>query len=182
MNENILKLFERTGKGEFPLEKEIGLAQGSIKNWKLGKSKPSADALYKIAVYFDVSIDYLFARPSYPEIKMSDFEHDMSAWYNEKLQMILSPLVDMSNFLLDAKKTAINDSGIRAIESMLESALYPLVKVIATTAGAKNWSVDDHETIIKNGYSGYEELMTKYGITQQDLNSLFCRDSQKKQK
>lgn len=59
MVEKTLQLLQSVGKSEFSLEKEIGLAQGSIKHWRTAKSKPSADAIIKIAKYFNVSADYL---------------------------------------------------------------------------------------------------------------------------
>lgn len=59
MYKRIFELFHSTKKGDYPLEKEIGLAQGSIKNWRNEKSKPSTDAIIKIANFFNVSIDYL---------------------------------------------------------------------------------------------------------------------------
>lgn len=59
MYERILQLFNESKKGDYPLEKEIGLAQGSIKNWRNNKSKPSTEAIIKIANYFNVTTDYL---------------------------------------------------------------------------------------------------------------------------
>lgn len=59
MVEKILTLLQSVGKSEFSLEKEIGLAQGSIKHWRTAKSKPSTDAIVKIAKYFNISADYL---------------------------------------------------------------------------------------------------------------------------
>ena len=38
-----------------------------ITQWKQGKQKPSADALSKLADYFDVSVDYLLGRTDDPE-------------------------------------------------------------------------------------------------------------------
>ena len=47
------------------LEKECGLSQNSINKW--ATSKPSADALTKIADYFNVSVDYLLGRTENPK-------------------------------------------------------------------------------------------------------------------
>lgn len=61
--ERIFTLIEQSGKGIYVIEKEIGLTRGSLSNWKLGRTKqPSADALSKIADYFNVSVDYLLGR------------------------------------------------------------------------------------------------------------------------
>ena len=60
--EKVLSLIQQSGMGDFPLEKKIGLTQGTIKNWRAGKNKISAEALSKLADYFDVSVDYLLGR------------------------------------------------------------------------------------------------------------------------
>lgn len=64
--EKVLSLIQQSGMGDFPLEKKIGLTQGTIKNWRAGKNKISADALSKLADYFDVSVDYLLGRTDDP--------------------------------------------------------------------------------------------------------------------
>lgn len=65
--EKVLSLIQQSGMGDFPLEKKIGLTQGTIKNWRAGKNKISAEALSKLADYFDVSVDYLLGRTDDPE-------------------------------------------------------------------------------------------------------------------
>ncbi len=65
--EKVLSLIQQSGMGDFPLEKKIGLAQGTIKNWRAGKNKISADALSKLADYFNVSVDYLLGRTDDPQ-------------------------------------------------------------------------------------------------------------------
>ncbi len=64
--EKVLSLIQQSGMGDFPLEKKIGLTQGTIKNWRAGKNKISADALSKLADYFNVSVDYLLGRTDDP--------------------------------------------------------------------------------------------------------------------
>ncbi len=51
----------RTDKniGQNLLAKELGLSNASISYWETGKQMPTAEAIYKLAVYFDVSADYL---------------------------------------------------------------------------------------------------------------------------
>lgn len=64
--EKVLSLIQQSGMGDFPLEKKIGLTQGTIKNWRAGKNKISAEALSKLADYFNVSVDYLLGRTDDP--------------------------------------------------------------------------------------------------------------------
>ena len=74
--EKLVNLIDTTHKGDYTLDREIGLTRGSITNWRLGKAKPSADALSKIADYFHVSVDYLLGRTDNPnfnsELKLPD--------------------------------------------------------------------------------------------------------------
>lgn len=44
------------------LSEQTGISAGNISDWKSGRSSPKADALTKIADYFDVSVDYLLDR------------------------------------------------------------------------------------------------------------------------
>lgn len=62
VNKRIIELAKLTGKGDFPLEKEIGLSRGSLFNWRNDKNKPTSEALTKLADYFNVSVDYLLGR------------------------------------------------------------------------------------------------------------------------
>lgn len=77
MIERVLQLIKSSEKSENALEKAIGLAQGSIKNWRNGKSKPSLDAISQIADYFNVSVDYLLGKTAtniYPVEAITVFE------------------------------------------------------------------------------------------------------------
>lgn len=49
----------------YALEKAIGASKGSIIKWE--KSKPSIDAIVKIADYFNVSVDYLMGRAEFTD-------------------------------------------------------------------------------------------------------------------
>lgn len=62
MLDKIFEILKNSKKSEYAFEKDAGLAQGSLKNWKNGKSKPSLDAVSKIADYFNVSVDYLLGK------------------------------------------------------------------------------------------------------------------------
>ena len=45
--------------GQNLLAKELGVSNASISYWENSKQEPSVAVLYKLAVYFDVSADYL---------------------------------------------------------------------------------------------------------------------------
>lgn len=56
-NLRILRLDKKLGQNE--LAKALGLSNASISYWENGKQEPSASALFKLAQFFDVSIDFL---------------------------------------------------------------------------------------------------------------------------
>ena len=45
--------------GQNLLAKELGVSNASISYWENAKQEPSVAVLYKLAVYFDVTADYL---------------------------------------------------------------------------------------------------------------------------
>ena len=51
----------RTDKniGQNLLAKKLGFSNASISYWETGKQLPSIEVVYKLAVYFQVSADYL---------------------------------------------------------------------------------------------------------------------------
>lgn len=57
--EKILFLMESGNVTAKELTQAVGLSSSAISEWKKGKAKPSAEAIVKIASFFDVSTDYL---------------------------------------------------------------------------------------------------------------------------
>ncbi len=47
---------------QYALAKKINVSQSTICNWLKGKKEPSIESLWKIADYFDVTVDYLIGR------------------------------------------------------------------------------------------------------------------------
>lgn len=69
MNETvkrILNLIQNHGISAHKLEVDSHIAISSIQAWKNGKSKPSLEAVSKIADYFNVSVDYLLGKTDNP--------------------------------------------------------------------------------------------------------------------
>lgn len=59
LGERIKYLRNEKGIGQNLLAKELQLSNASISYWETGKQEPSAEAIYKLAIYFNVSADYL---------------------------------------------------------------------------------------------------------------------------
>lgn len=59
MVNRILSLLDENKVTAKQLATDTGLAQSSVTDWKKGRSKPSAEAIIKIAEYFGVTTDYI---------------------------------------------------------------------------------------------------------------------------
>lgn len=57
--ERLKYLRNEKGIGQNALAEQLQLSNASISYWETGKQTPSAEALFKIAIYFNVSADYL---------------------------------------------------------------------------------------------------------------------------
>ncbi len=57
--ERIKTLRTERNIGQNALAKELGVSNASISYWENAKQEPSVQVLYKMAVYFDVSADYI---------------------------------------------------------------------------------------------------------------------------
>ena len=57
--ERIQELIEVNNDKAAPLMQEIGLSSTAFSSWKIGRAKPSVDAIIKIAAYYHVTTDYL---------------------------------------------------------------------------------------------------------------------------
>lgn len=59
MGERIKFLRNERGIGQNQLSRELGLSNASVSYWETGKQEPCAEAIFKLAQYFDVSSDYI---------------------------------------------------------------------------------------------------------------------------
>ena len=59
MAERLKALRTEKGVGQNKLAKDIEVSNASISYWENGKQEPSAQALYKLANYYEVSVDYI---------------------------------------------------------------------------------------------------------------------------
>jgi len=57
--ERIKQLRLEKGIGQNQLAQDIQVSNASISYWENGKQEPSAQAIYKLARYFDVTADYI---------------------------------------------------------------------------------------------------------------------------
>lgn len=57
--ERLKSLRTEKGLGQVQLAKELGVGKSIISLWELGRCEPTLSNLVAIALFFDVSIDYL---------------------------------------------------------------------------------------------------------------------------
>lgn len=66
----------------------LGVKQSSINSYEQGQSAPSLETLVKYADYFDVSMDYLFARTDKPQGKLYEYRPKIATGSEEMRQFI----------------------------------------------------------------------------------------------
>ncbi len=59
LGERIKSLRVERGIGQNKLAEDLCLSNASISYWETGKQIPSAEVIYKLSKYFNVSADYL---------------------------------------------------------------------------------------------------------------------------
>ena len=59
MGERLRFLRQEMGIGQNKLAEVLDISNASISYWENGKQEPTAEALFKLAVFFDVTVDYL---------------------------------------------------------------------------------------------------------------------------
>ena len=57
--EKLKYLRKEANIGQNQLAEQLKISNASISYWETGKQLPSAEAVYKLAVFFNVSADYL---------------------------------------------------------------------------------------------------------------------------
>ena len=64
-NNKIAELRKEKGLSQHQLAKDIGTSQANLSRWEQGLNEPSIIECWKIADYFEVSIDLLCGRKEY---------------------------------------------------------------------------------------------------------------------
>jgi len=65
LGQNIKKLREESNISQRKLAQVIGVDNSNIARWESESHKPNAESLYKLAQFFDVSIEYLMGVAPY---------------------------------------------------------------------------------------------------------------------
>ena len=63
--ERLKQLRKDAGIGQNQLAEQLQLSNASISYWETGKQSPTAEAVFRLAVFFGVSADYLLGLADY---------------------------------------------------------------------------------------------------------------------
>ena len=81
MGKRLKGLRESMGLSQMKMAEILGLKQPSINRYEQGTATPTVENLRKYADYFDVSMDYIFARTDNPEGRL--YAHQPKALFIE---------------------------------------------------------------------------------------------------
>ena len=102
LGERLRILRESVKLSQVKMAELLGVKQSSINRYEQGQSAPSLETLVKYADYFDVSMDYLFARTDNPQGKLYEYRPKIAAGSDEMKQfneMCFDPQSPMSEKL-----------------------------------------------------------------------------------
>ena len=106
--QRVAELCKLRGLSYNALEDAAGLTRNSVNKW--GTSMPSGDRILKVALFFDVSIDYLFGRTDNPKshksIPYNNFVASVTAMQQIK-EAVQAQTADLSVTI-----SALNDEKI----------------------------------------------------------------------
>lgn len=88
LGERLRGLRESVKLSQVKMAELLGVKQSSINRYEQGLSAPSLETLVKYADYFDVSMDYIFARTDKPQGKLYEYRPKITTGSEEMKQFI----------------------------------------------------------------------------------------------
>ncbi len=88
LGNRLRSLRESIGLSQAKFADVIGSTQSSINRYENGQATPTVDLLRKYADYFDVSMDYIFARCDEPQGKLYQVKPPVSEGNPELVQFV----------------------------------------------------------------------------------------------
>jgi transcriptional regulator with XRE-family HTH domain len=85
---NLKYLLSQSEKLQKDICKEIGISKQKLTNWKTGYTEPNLDDIAKIALYFNVSTDYLIGIEDELGIKKENEDNAFIAFNKEEIEII----------------------------------------------------------------------------------------------
>ncbi len=88
LGERLKALREGMRLSQVGMAEIMGVKQSSINRYEKGTSSPTVEMLLKYADYFDVSMDYIFARTDQPQGRLYECKPKLSVNHEEMQQFI----------------------------------------------------------------------------------------------
>lgn len=88
LGERLRGLRESVKLSQVKMAELLGVKQSSINRYEQGLSAPSLETLVKYADYFDVSMDYIFARTDKPQGRLYEYRPKITVGSEEMKQFI----------------------------------------------------------------------------------------------
>lgn len=101
ISKNICSLRKREKLTQSEFAEQIGYSDKAVSKWERGESLPDAEVLYKIALFFNVSIEYLFENHEYSGLTNEELKK------LEKREKIFKVSVAISIFFILISVTAV---------------------------------------------------------------------------
>ena len=98
-------LREGIGYSQKKMASMIGTSQVSVNRYENGKGFPPAKTIIWYADYFDVSLDYIFARTDKPQGKLYDFKPNIED--NDDLRLFIEMCFDPKSPMSDKLKDTL---------------------------------------------------------------------------
>lgn len=92
--ENLNKLFRKSGERQDAVAKVFGVSRQSFGNWLQGRNQPDYETLIAIANYYNVSTDYLLGRTENPTID-EDVQQTNAGLSKEQLMLLLGMVYEI---------------------------------------------------------------------------------------
>ncbi len=101
------RLLREQRKTASRMSRDLGFSSGLYSQWKQGKQSPSADRLYRIAIYLGTSVDYLVGLE--PDTEDARLRHDIMQTLESLSPQALERVRDFARFMATQP-----GSGVRA--------------------------------------------------------------------
>ena len=108
LGKRLKTLRESIGLSQSKFAVEIGSTQSSINRYENGQATPTVELLRKYADYFDVSMDYIFARCDQPQGKLYENKIPLPG-DNPELHDFIEMCFDPQSPMNEKLKTALLD-------------------------------------------------------------------------
>lgn len=122
MYDIFLQLLQKYGVTPYKVSKETGVSQGSLSDWKNGKSTPKVDKLKKIADFFGVSLNYLMTGEEDDNIPEPRFTPKDERDIGKRLEDTLAELENSQETLMFSGEP-LDDETKELLKASLENSI-----------------------------------------------------------